>query len=247
MTSYAWGPRARASLGADFTLLRLSHSRLGTRALLAFEDADEKRFFPADVGRAAIEIGFAWPLAALSKRRALELGVSIGRETAFSLEGFVLRDRFHSDDVPFGAGGWYSKGDVAFRSAVGSDWLVSTRVGLHLYTNLFPALVGARDASDVVADHLREGAELKTTFELGVRYMKSACYQPLARVYLDSIAPHDDSAHPLWLGRLLLAVALPREALEFQPFFDAEAGHGSGLLVNRNQLRFGAGVRLHAK
>jgi len=34
--------------------------------------------------------------------------------------------------------------------------------------------------------------------------------------------------------------------LEMTPYFDVEAGHGSGILINRSELRFGAGVRLYA-
>lgn len=247
VTSYAWGPRARASVGVDVGLLGIRRARLGLRALLAFADADQKRLFPADLGRAVVEAGLAWPLAAQTETRELELGLSIGREAAFTLQSFTLADAYHSDDVPFGAGGWYLGADLAFCAPLARAWLITTRTGVHFYTNLFPDLVGEHEASDVVADQLREGAELTTSFELGARYTKSPYYQPLARVYLDAIKPHDDSAHPLWLGRLLVALALPRERLEIQPFFDTEAGHGEGLLVNRNQLRFGAGVRLYAK
>ena len=246
VTSYAWAPGARLSLGADLTVQRLSRARLGFRALLAFAGADVKRVFPADLGRLAMEVGLAWPVEPQRSNRELELGVSLGRESAFSLQSFVLADRFHADDVPFGAGGFYLGIDAAFRAVPRSDWAITTRVALHLYTNLFPDLVGASEVSNLVADQLREGAELKGIFEVRVRYTKSRCYQPVALFYMDAVEPHDDSAHPLFLARAVLSVALPRNGIEIQPFVDVEAGHADGLLVNRNQLRSGAGVRLYA-
>lgn len=246
VTSYAWAPRARLSLGGDLTVQRLSRARLGFRALLAFADADTKRPFPADLGRLAMEVGLAWPVETQRRNQQLELGVGLGRESAFSLQSFVLADRVHADDVPFGAGGFYLGIDAAFRAVPRTDWAITTRVSLHLYTNLFPDVVGANEVSNVVADQLREGAELKGIFEVGVRYAKSPYYQPVALLYMDAVEPHDDSAHPLFLARALVSLALPRNGIEIQPFVDVEAGHAEGLLVNRNQLRSGVGVRLYA-
>jgi hypothetical protein len=66
-------------------------------------------------------------------------------------------------------------------------------------------------------------------------------------LYLDAIAPHDDSAKTLVLARLLLGVALPGERCELTPFTAIEAGHGAGILVNRTELRWSVGVRLYAR
>jgi hypothetical protein len=75
----------------------------------------------------------------------------------------------------------------------------------------------------------------------------SSWAEPLARLYWDVLAPHDDTAKTLALARLLVGVALPGRSLELTPFTAFEAGHGEGILVNRTELRWSGGVRLYAR
>ncbi|MFZ5890873.1 MAG: hypothetical protein ACOY0T_07475 [Myxococcota bacterium] len=254
VSSIGFGPRARASLGFDRALLLLageSNLRVGVQALVAVQDADAKRALPADFGRLAFDIGAAWSFESWSRRtlganKLLELSLGFGRRSTFAMQGYVLPDTYRSDDVPFGAGGWYFGSDVALRARVARNFQVTTRIGARLFTNAFPDLIGASEASDVVADQLREGAKLQTHFELAARFTACTQIQPFASLYADVISPHDDSAKSLWLGRLLLGLGFPGRAGELAPFFDFEAGHGQGLLVNRNQIRVGGGIRWHA-
>jgi hypothetical protein len=256
ITSLGFGPRARGSIGLDVALLARRRDdnawRVGVVGLVAAEDFNRRDPFPAQALRTNIEIGTAFPFtgAALTKRsdhRALELGIGLGHSSATVLPGNYLIDPYHGSDMPFGGGGWYLSTDAAARLPMGRGWDLTSRMGLRLFTNAFPDAVGAHVASDHVADQLREGAQWQTNYEIGARWRACASAQPLARAYLDVIQPHDDSAKHRWLGRLLVGLALPGESFELTPFIDAEAGHGSGILINRSELRLGAGVRLYAR
>jgi hypothetical protein len=149
--------------------------------------------------------------------------------------------------VPYGAGGYYLGGDVAIRLPLAGPLEGSSRLSLLGYANAFPALVGASGVSDHTASFLEEGAELAVSLELGLRYRRSARAQPALHFFGDVIVPHDDSAKTLWLVRTLLGVALPGQRFELEPYLDAEAGHGQGLLVNRSQVRLGVGARVRAR
>jgi hypothetical protein len=256
VTSYAFGPRARASVGGDFGLIllpgRASDLRLGLSALVALDDAEHGGVFPSQLFRTSFALGAAWAspgsvAAADGRARLLELGLTLGLDAAKAFGGYTLSDRYHADDVPFGAGGGYLGVDAAFCSPLPARLVFTSRVGIRVYTNAFPDAVGQTEASDAVADFAREGSELRTSFELGLRFRASDYVEPLLRVYADSIIPHDDSAKMLWLGRALFGLAHPGRTLELTPFLDLEAGHGQGLLVNRTELRFGGGVRIHAR
>jgi hypothetical protein len=256
VASYAYGPRARATLGGDVAFVALRNRRmdfrLGGSALFAFENARGARIVPDQTFESIVELGAAWafPGAADPLSRTLgtlELAVTLGNRSAHRVSYFELGDRIHTTDVPFGAGGSYLGVELAARSFARAPLVLTPRLGLRLFTNLFPDLVGQRVASDVVADALREGAEFMGFLELDARWVQNPRAQPLLGLYTDAILPHDDSAHQRWLGRFLLGVAFPGSALELTPFVDGELGHGQGLLVNRTEARLGAGVRLDAR
>jgi len=256
VTGYAYGPRAQASIGGDLALLSVysgrSTFRLGGSALVAFEDAQRHGVLPGETLRTAVELSLAWMLTdwatrTLGQGKVLELSLAFGRRSALPMTDFTLGDRYRSDDVPFGAGGVYLAGDAAFRAPIGQRLMAFSRLGVRGYTNAFPDLVGAHEASDFTADALHEGAEYQTFFELGLRFRAAAGIEPLGRLYLDLIRPHDDSAKPLALARLLLGVALPGTRFELTPFTALEAGHGAGIAINRTELRIGGGVRFYAR
>jgi len=255
VTGYAYGPRAQVSLGGELALFSVrsarSTFRLGGSALVVFEDAQRHGALPTETLRSAFELSLAWSLTEFATRtlgpgKELELSLALGHHSALPMTDFTLGDRYHSDDVPFGAGGAYLAGDAAFRTPLGQRFLAFSRLGLRCYTNAFPDLVGAHEASDFVADAWHEGAEYRTFFELGLR-LRGAGVEPLGRWYFELIQPHDDSAKPLALTRLLLGAALPGARFELTPFTALEAGHGAGIAVNRTELRFAVGVRLDAR
>jgi hypothetical protein len=255
VTGYAFGPRARTSIGSDFALVLwrgpATDLRIGVSALAAFDDAEYGQAFPEQLFRTTFNLGAAWAIPGSTTKREqeplLELGAVLGVDAAKAMGGHLLQDRHHADDVPFGAGGGYLGIDAAFRAPLPRRLVFTSRLGLRAYTNAFPDALGQTEASDAVADFAREGSELRTSFELGLRYRASDHVEPLLRIYGDNIIPHDDSAKMLWLGRTLFGLAHPGRYLELTPFVDLEAGHGQGLLVNRTELRFGGGIRIHAR
>jgi hypothetical protein len=254
VTGLGFGPRARVSLGVDSSLLTLrgrgSDLRFGVTGLAVLEDATGRAVLPSQTLRTGFELGAAWAFpghapGARPSPRTLELGVVAGHRGAQPIAEYRLPDRYHADDVPFGAGGSY----LGFDAAVALPWLprltVTSRLGLRLFASAFADAVGQPEASDVFADFTREGAEVETRFGLDFRWAASPSVAPVLSLYADGIAPHDDSAKKLWLGRALVGLALPGRAFELLPFLDTEAGHGQGLMVNRSELRLGAGVRIH--
>lgn len=251
---YAYGPRARESLGADIAILLLPSERktfrLGGAALLALEDADKKRAFPSEIARSWLALSaswaYRWPFFEAFPAE-LELGVELGRRSAFTLGDYRLSDPYRPNDVPYGAGGYYLGADAAVRFPLAARLQSSARLGLSSYLNALPDAIGQTEASDNTASFLEEGAELSAALELGLRYELSATVQPVAQIYADVIESHDDSARTLWLVRSLIGVALPGQRFELEPYIDAEVGHGQGLLVNRNQLRLGIGARIYAR
>ena len=255
VTSYAYGPRAQGSLGGDLALYRMHTPaltfRLGGSALVAFEDATRRAVLPGETMRTAFELSAAWELRkyaahTLGDGKTFELTLALGRHSALPMTHFTLGDRYHANDVPFGAGGNYLSADLALRTRL-AFWLTqSSRLGFRAFSNAFPNLVGAHEASDHVADGLHEGAQYQAWFELGLRWHATDWAQPIARWYFDAIAPHDDSAKPLVLARFLFGVALPGTSFELTPYNAVEAGHGQGILVNRTELRWSFGVRLSA-
>lgn len=255
VTGYAFGPRARASLGLDLALLSLPGPRRSFRwglvGLVAFDAAYGKRALPSQLGRSLLAFGPSWafhdPFATLPTGHELELDVELGRKTAFSLDELVLADRYRPSDVPFGAGGTYLGLAGGLSTPLGARTVFSSRLTLRSFINALPDAVGQTEASDYVASGLQEGAELSAALELGARFRLAPKVEPVLRAYADVIEPHDDSAKTLWLARVLVGLALPGAQFELEPFFDAEVGHGQGLLVNRSQWRFGLGARLYAR
>lgn len=256
VVSYAYGPRARATAGGDLAFVEVaghgSDFRFGGSVLLAFENARSTRVFPEQTLRSVLELGGAWAFPDDADPRSkslgtLELGAVVGIRSAQRLGRFVLTDPVHATDVPSGAGGSYLGVELAARTLRRAPLVLTSRLGARFFTNLFPDAVGQAEASDVVADALREGVEFMDYLELDARWVQSALAQPLVGLYTDAIFPHDDSAHKRWLGRALLGVAFPGRVFELTPFVDGELGHGQGLLVNRTEARFGLGVRLDAR
>ena len=256
VTSYAYGPRAQATLGGDLAFYRRlqqnSGFRWGGSALLAFEDATRHAPLPGETLRSAFELSLAWSWTdfaarALGPNRELEWTIALGRHSALPIGDYTLGDRYHSDDVPFGAGGGYLATDVALRAPFAGRGSTFVRLGARAYTNLAPDLVGAHEASDLIADSLHEGAKYQALLELGLRYSASPRLEPLLGLYFDLIAPHDDQAKMLALARLLVGAALPGQSWELTPFTAVEVGRGEGIAVNRSELRWSGGVRLYAR
>jgi hypothetical protein len=256
VTSYAYGPRSSASLGLDSAIFRNANRdfRLGISALMMLENHDSRSILPSESLRSAWAFGAAWtygvPLSSNARnlaqhRRTFELGVGIGQQAVRRIGNYTFKDRYRVDDVPFGAGGYFLSLDAGTSLPWFGRFIVTTKLGIKLYTNVFPEMVSASEASDHVADAAREGSRLKTHGEIGVRIHATNCIEPVMQLYLEAIDPHDDQAKPRILARVLSGIDLLSDT-HVMLYLDAQAGHGAGLAVNRTELRFGLGVRLYA-
>lgn len=246
----AMGPRPRLRLGADAALYAGARgARIGLEGFLALESISASPGLPGDVGRGGFEAGAAWSWPASPRRRAraFEIGVGVGRRSAFAIDRFEPPGPRRSDDMPFGGGGWYLGGDVGLRRPFASVWEVETRLGTRAFATLFPVAIGADGEAGHLAAALGQGALVAALGEASVTWRASEAWWPRAGVHFDALVPHDDSASPRWLGGLVAGVEAAGRALTAMPFVEAEAGHGQGLLVNWTELRLGAGVRLHAR
>lgn len=252
----AYAPYSAAGVGLDTAVLTLQNEnrafRLGTSALVAFANANPTPALPSQLVHTAFELSGAWSFERWAKRQwgtgsVLELGLGVGRRWAFATEGYWLLEPYDSDDVPFGAGGWYLGIGAQARKPLSETWDLDARLGGRGYTNAWPDLFGQGEISDLVADGLNEGARWQLSGELGTRWHAFPRFEPFAWLYADLIDPHDDVAKTLWLARVQTGGAVPFRNLEWQCFGSAEAGHGTGLLVNRTELRLGLGMKLYAR
>ena len=242
VTSYAYGPRSAASLGLDSAIFRNANRdfRIGISALMMVENHDSRSILPFESLRSAWALGAAWtfdkPSSKVARhftkqRRTLELGIGIGQQAVRRFGNYTFNDRYCVDDVPFGAGGYFLSLDAATRLPWFGRFIVTTKLGIKLYTNLFPEMVSATEASDHVADTALEGSRIQTHGEIGVRIPATKSIEPIVRLYLEAIDPHDDQAKPRILARVLSGIDLLGDT-HVMPYLDAQAGHGSGLAIS---------------
>lgn len=246
----AMAPRPRLRLGADTAVYRSERGlRLGLEGFLALESLGAGPELPGEVGRGGFEAGaaWAWPPTPPARGLLLELGVGLGRRSAFVVDAFEPPGPRRPDDVPFGGGGWYLGGDAALRRRFAGAWELETRLTARAYATLFPEAVGAHADSAYLASALGQGALVTTLGEVSATWHASARWRPRAGLHFDALVPHDESASARWLAGALAGVEAVGASATAMPFLEAEAGHGQGLLLNRTELRLGAGVRLHAR
>jgi hypothetical protein len=244
----AFGPSGQLSLGQALALLTRRCARgpdfhLALSGLVALEDATREGFFPDELMRVVGTLGVAWTFG---EETPIELGLEVGVERARELVG-AESERVSLEpapgDIPFGGGGLWLGADLGLRLPLASRWSLMLRVADRMYTNAWPLLFGLVAESQSVASYLDEGLTHAPSVALGVRWAASPEVQPVARLFLEGLLPHDDSADASWFLRALLGAALPGIHGELLPFLSLDVGSGKGLLVNRHELRFSVGVR----
>jgi hypothetical protein len=251
---YAYGPSAQASIGAEPGLLEMrrpaSTLRLGIYALVALEDASSHRAFPpGGLWRGLVGASLALELSSLARAWLvpggdLEVGLVVGleRDQATAAYSSSLPPPGPLA-IPFGGGGAYLAPDVAVRLPVGRALTVTMRLQDRIYFSELPLLVGARVASDVVADGLREGLLNAPGADLVVRWRAAAWALPEVAVFAEHLFAHDAFVQDGQFLRVLAGVALPGRMGELEPFASFDGGNGKGLLVQERALRLSAGVR----
>ncbi len=251
---YAYGPRAQASLGIEPALFQLVRTRttwrFGFFGFVGLENETSDRLFaPNELWRGAAGLSTFAELTGLERRWLprgghLEVGLVVGFEAAHqSAQSSAALPPPRSGDIPYGAGGDYLEPDIALEVPVRVASWVRFRLRDRLYFNELPLLVGAREASDVVADYFHEGLVNAPAIDVALRWRQGARVQPQLAAFADLLFPHDAFAAEGWFVRVMAGAVLPGRVGQVEPFASFDAGNGQGLLVNRREVRVSLGVR----
>jgi hypothetical protein len=251
---YAYGPRAQLALGHDLGIVERRGPvsfHLSVAALAALEDSRAHGPLPMEVGR--LRAGLAatlafdrWAQRRLGSAGLLEVGLALGAERARALVASET-DRpvpaARPGDIPFGGGGNWLELDVAIRLGLRPRWTLSIRVVERVCWSAWPLLAGARAASDAVADFTGDGLAHAPSLDVTLAWAVRPWLRPLLSAFAEGLFPQDQSADASYFVRALLGVGLRGAAGESIPFVSFDAGSGKGLLINRHEVRFSAGVR----
>ncbi len=233
---YAYGPRAQSSLGGVLGLAaregEASTLRFSGSVLLALENARRDRPEPSEAWRTVFELTVARKSRAFGG--VLEPAVALGRAVAYTT-GSEPVDPIEPDDIPFGGGGYYVAPELAGAFAFGR-WRLEARASWRLYANLFPDLVDQEEVADVAADFFEDGLAHRPALDVTFAHEAG----PFAAWHGALLFPHDDNAHAGAFTRLMLGTTFAGAVI---PFVSVDAGNGQGALINREELRFSAGVR----
>lgn len=238
---YAYGPRAQAGLGHELALLGRegdsSSWRLALGVFIGLENSRATGIGPHQVWRDVEELTWFYR----GRDSAFEVGLGFGHLGARASESANLESP-ESDDIPFGGGGYYLKPSLSYEQR-GESWGGVALAESRFFTNLWPELVGQKEASDTLTDTMGEGLSLSPALEGSLRYLGWGDTQPVVSARAQLLLPADDSARTGWLLRGLLGLALVGEHGSLIPHLALEAGNGQGLLINRRELRMSGGLR----
>ena len=227
---FAYGPRAEASLGAEFGLIaaRTPHRvvTVGMYAMWAMENVDQKQVFPPiQVGRGLVGFTASYSLAALARRvfgqrGAMEVSVTVGHESDHAIANPMLPAP-RPDDIRDTEGN-FAAPDAAVRAPLGPTE-VTARLANRLYWE------GAiRDAPSL---------------DLAVRWRALPGFLPTAALYAEKLFARDRGARTGGSLRLMTGAVVPGHLGEVFFFSSLELGDGRGLLVNQRETRIALGVR----
>ena len=249
---YSFGPRAQASIGVEPGVLAIHGPRttwrFGFYSLVALENANTMAAFPpTELWRELVGASVAVELKSLARAwlipgSALEVGFIVGHEGDHA-SGDVSLPALGPHDIAFGGGGNFFAPDVAARLPVGHSLTLTMRLADRVYWNELPSIVGARAASDVVADALHEGLENAASADLIARWRATNWAAPQLALFGEHLFSHDAFADDGGFFRAMLSVVFPGKIGELSPFYSFDAGNGKGLLVVRRELRSSIGLR----
>jgi hypothetical protein len=251
---YAFGPRAQASIGAEPGLLEAHRRgatwRLGVYALVGLENATSDRVFPpgelwrglvgASVSLELPRLARAWLVPGSDMEVSLVVGHESDHATAGSSSALAAPGPLA---IPFGGGGDFLAPDVALRLPAGPAVTITVRLQDRVYFNELPLLVGARFASDAIADGLHEGLVNAPGADLIVRWRAARWAMPQLALFGEHLFAHDAFVPDGQFFRAVAGIVLPGRVGEAEPFASFDGGNGKGLLVQRRELRLSVGVR----
>jgi hypothetical protein len=257
LLEYAYGPRAQASIGMEPGIVEVRGVslafRAGLYAMTALENATSERLFPpSELWRGLVGASFALALpnvanAWLGSGSDFEIGLIVGHESDHATSGSTSTLGPPGPlALPYGAGGDFVAPDVAIRFIAGRTVTLTLRLADRLYFNAFPLIVGARGASDTIAQSLHEGVANAPGADLILRWRASASAEPQLALYGEHLFSRESTIPDGQFFRAMAGVALPGRVGELEPFVSLDGGNGKGLLVEEREVRVSVGGRYAA-
>ena len=251
---YAYGPRAQASIGAELGIVEFTREtttlRIGFYALLALENASSNDVFPPqELWRGLLGAHVALELPRLARAwlvpgSKLEIALVVGREDNHATQAPTppLAPPGPSA-IPFGGGGDFLAPEIAVSLPLGRSLNVVMRLQDRIYWNALPLLVGARVASDAIADGLHEGLANAPGADIIVRWRATPWLAPQLAIFAEHLFPHDAFVEDGSFLRVMAGLVTRGRVGELEPFVSFDGGNGKGLLIEERALRLSVGVR----
>lgn len=227
---YAYGPRAQASVGAELGVFAARGSRLsgrfGAYGMVCLENGTSEDVFPPhELWRGLV--GFSGALSSdwLARRwfgpgSRIEIALVAGHESDHEDD---FRQTPGPRDIPFGGGGDFLAPDLAVRLPLGERADVTVRLQERVYVR--GSLAHAPGA------------------DLVLRVRLWPAVQPSLALFGEQIIADDAQAQDTFFARALLSLGFTGTVGVLGPFASFDVGAGKGLLINRREARFSAGVR----
>lgn len=227
---FAYGPRAQASIGAEPGVFALRgtalSARLGVYGMVCLENGTSEDVFPPhELWRGLVGLSAALSSDWLARRwfgprSRIEIVFVAGHESDHEDD---FRQTPGPRDIPFGGGGDFLAPDLAVRLPLGQRADVTVRLQERFYVK--GPLAHA------------PGADLVVRVRLG------PVVQPSLAIFGEQIIADDAQARDTFFARALLGIGFRGTAGVLGPFASFDIGAGKGLLINRREARFSAGVR----
>jgi hypothetical protein len=254
LLEYAYGPRAQASIGAEPGIVELRGKntafRFGLYAMIGLENATSDRVFPpGELWRGLVGATFGLELPTVARAwlvpgSDLEIGLIVGHESDHaSVASSSTLAPPGPLAIPFGGGGDFLAPDIAVRLPAGPSFTITMRLQDRIYFNELPLLVGARVASDTIADSVHEGLANAPGADLIVRWRACRWAEPQLALFGEHLFAHDAFVQDGEFFRAMAGVVLPGRVGELEPFASFDGGNGKGLLVQERELRLSVGIR----
>ncbi len=211
-------------------------------ALAAADNGTSRGPWPTELARWQAGTRVTVTTPELRSRYRYIVDVAVLRQVAATLGSYALPEGPPTGGIAFGGGGYVLDLGFGSRRDYG-PFQMAARIGDRLHLPGLLALFGQRVAADTVGDALGDNVLHQLQGDLAVTVTAWPSWQPLFACHVDVLVPLDASGRGQAVTRFVLGALHPLERGGLLPFASLDVGAGPGLLVNRDELRFGLGVR----
>ena len=211
-------------------------------ALAAADNGTSRGPWPTELARWQAGTRVTVMTPELRSRYRWVVDVAVLRQVATTLGSYALPEAPPTGGIAFGGGGYVLDLGVGHRVDYG-PFQMAVRIGDRIHLPGLLALFGQRTLADTAGDALGDNLLHQLQGDMTVTVTAWPSWQPLLALHLDVLVPLDASGHGAAITRFLLGALHPLERGAVLPFLALDLGAGPGVLVNRNDLRLGLGVR----